>query len=429
MGRCCIEKWKSTQFVYGFKCPTCHTKLNSNDYHPIYDVPYEIFNPVPDFPLRNCLNEEEVAKHYLLDENNHKPIFFKNFEHNFEGSIKFYDVYNEYILIVGIRSSSDNDNQYIELIETNNGIKCFSIKLRSCNCSSLSFNKYQNDCIEFCIGFEDGWLQRSICSQNLSKFNIISEYYSEFGKIHSICYLSEEKFAFSVGKGGVFVCNINNISMTRNWARLHDSKRNIISNLQRFSDTKILGIMNGKIYVFEKDKVSYVLYNVVDTTIINYTVYLPSRILIIFYNKEDVYGNKLNVSQFYELCKIEKLFNDNNENQTKINSNIVAVKRSPSYICRFPTSFKPTLFITKELENYIIYLFIPNIKNKLLKAIRIDNEANCLAEELVENLNDFITILCIGKPQLFIKNILRMQIVVIFKKKLTVLNFYYPINE
>uniref|UniRef100_A0A0N5BCC5 RING-type domain-containing protein n=1 Tax=Strongyloides papillosus TaxID=174720 RepID=A0A0N5BCC5_STREA len=422
MGKSCIEKWKETRPSYRFNCPTCHTILNSNDYHPVYDLPDEVFNSTPDVPLRHRLNEEEVVRHYLFNYCTQEPAFFRNLEGNFSVSIELFDTYNEYVLVVGFTSKPDKNTQFIEMVESSSGIKCFSEELGPNVCTSLAFNKYRDDAVEFCIGFEDGFIKRGVCSVNLLKFFIVNEYSSDFGKIYSMCYIGKDQFAFSVGEGAVFVCNINNLSETKDWVRLYRSDRSTITNLQKLSDTAVLGIMNNKIYVFERDKMSYVLYSVDNKNITNYTLNSQNNMIIVFCSSEDSIEETTSESQSY-ILRIS--------NKSKIegyqNFFITNVIHTETY--QFPLQFKTSFFVSSDLDQKLIYLFVPNLKSRVLEAIQLGGKRDCLSKEPFENLDECIGVYCLGRPQLFLTDILRMKVVLIFKKKFYALNFYYPIND
>uniref|UniRef100_A0A0N5BIN6 RING-type domain-containing protein n=1 Tax=Strongyloides papillosus TaxID=174720 RepID=A0A0N5BIN6_STREA len=251
MGKECLEKFKEHLNNNCFNCPFCRKEIMVNNCHPIHGFVPEVKNSVT--------KSENTCK--KLKEN---FSFSKNFSENINGTIKIFDEHNGNILIAGEIPSLFFSDHFIKLIVTN-GRKIYDISEYKLDieCSCLCFNKSENGVIEFCVGYINGIVElyrykvygnnlKVLNEKKLINFDFISILFGT-RKINSVCFLSNDSIALSVGKGMIRNWNKREewLSKTGIINKCVDNKSDYITQLKKTNCDDCLGIMNDKIFVFD----------------------------------------------------------------------------------------------------------------------------------------------------------------------------------
>lgn len=350
------------------------------------------------------------------------------FNENIDGNVELFDAYYGYILIVVVSLPKKKDCRFVRILSSHSGKEYFARLYEQSPLTTAVFNKCRKDVIEFSIGFKSGYLQIITCSLDLSEVISNIGYYCDRGSILSISFMEKDQIAYSVEKHGIMVSKTN-VFEDINWANLKDSERCLVTDLQKFTDNILLGIVNNSIYVFEKYENSYALYHDVDKEIIGFTVDLSTNMLVVFCNEDEIIDGKRIRSHFYVLCKIKEVMSRRGKRLTrnKYDTSVIEIiKINNNYLEVFENM--EVMFIKGD-ERFGIYSFLPNIKNNVLEAINIQNGIKCLSVEELENSSKCRGVLCINEPIMLSPTFFKAKIAVIFTDKLVVLDFYCPITD
>ncbi|CEF65040.1 Zinc finger, RING-type domain and Zinc finger, RING/FYVE/PHD-type domain and WD40-repeat-containing domain-containing protein [Strongyloides ratti] len=421
---------KSTNERNQFSCHECSRMLKRVDCHPVYNIPDEIYKLALDsFKLKRDLNDEYVKKQYLMGNLQRKPIILKKWNIYFEGSLQTYDIFNEYIVTTFYRSKVHENSQSLRIIDMRNGLCCYSKIINSNYCATVAINKYRENVLEFCVGYFDGTVKIFICNIKGSNFRINhGESFHESAPIQSICYLNKNKIVYSTVGGNLIVVGTTKRSKKCDLFENSFIEKCTVRDLQTLTDDAFLGLANNKIYVFSKNQGPYIIIEDNENEIINYTVDPLTNLLILLCRKK-FKGKKLGKSlPSYILYEINETILEIGSKKERVyhTSKIKTIKCEED---QFKIIFNPGVFSMEEGRRSSLHSFIPNVKNESLNIHYLFSDEVSTEQGTFENLDSCISVECIKKPQMFLPNIYKKRMVVVFQEKLDVIDFYYPIFD
>uniref|UniRef100_A0A0K0E8B9 RING-type domain-containing protein n=1 Tax=Strongyloides stercoralis TaxID=6248 RepID=A0A0K0E8B9_STRER len=429
IGRSCLMEISNSIYDRGsqLNCHECFRILKRNDWHPIYNVPDEIFNlTLNSIKLERDLNDEYAKKQYLMGNLQQDPLFLKKWSSFFKGTLQKYDIFNNYIIVlVGVPHFSKS-GQLLEIIDTRTGKFCHSRPLGSRVCTTIGINKYKDSVLEFGIGYADGTVQIFVGTDRKLGFSIRSgECFQEKDKIHSLCYIDKTKIAYSFGKNNLIVVGTAKNSRKYEWLEGSYFTKGIITNIQLLTDNILLGLVNQTIYVFMKNQEPYILFENKEDTIVNYTVDFSEKMLILLCHKGATNRRSKKLLTSYIVLQInEKSLKNNNIIEKSYHTSTLKVVRYDKDT--FSVDSKPELlFLDKENESSLFSL-LPNPENKSLLECHFFHEERFTKQGFLQNLVDFTGLVCIKKPRLFLPNIYKMKLIFLFKDRFDVVDFYLP---
>uniref|UniRef100_A0A0N5BCC0 RING-type domain-containing protein n=1 Tax=Strongyloides papillosus TaxID=174720 RepID=A0A0N5BCC0_STREA len=401
MGKSCLEEWiRQTSNQGRFNCPTCRKLLLDGDYHPIYDFSNELLRSEFNDSKDKYLSEDEILKDCLSGRLKKESTFYIE-TGNREISrmfIEFFDVLNEYIWIVGHFSYKES---FLQIHKGNDIV--YDTSFPYSNISTVAFNKFREDAAEFCIGFQDGILQKGVLNITNGTYGVSNGdvLFNMGRKINSISFLEKKKFVYSVGECNIFSVPTDNFSTKENWLEKVNIELKAVTNLTVKSESVLLGIMDGKIYIFEKNKIPYVVYFEENIKVTNYKYDPVVDMLSIvksleFQVSEDIYENNLS----HVICGLSKTFNYDNEGYRREVYMSYPIQHFPDITYYLPQQFKPVLISATNYEKYFIYSFIPSEENDMLQVHFVNGAFNVVGKRKIENLNKCLGILALKEPEM-----------------------------
>uniref|UniRef100_A0A0N5BUJ8 RING-type domain-containing protein n=1 Tax=Strongyloides papillosus TaxID=174720 RepID=A0A0N5BUJ8_STREA len=421
MGKSCLEKWASKKDNQSrFNCPVCREFLHISDCHQIFNLPIELLKVKTDDSKDKYLNEDDILEGCFSGKLKKGRTFFMETKYTeLKGNkiIHFSDTHNGYILVAGdviydcgdwrYEWGGDNRRSFVQIF---NGTSIFySEDFRSVPLTAVEFNKFREDVVEFCVGFENGYLMNRVLSLIENDLGIPNKSVSINGgrKIHSICFLEKKKVVYSVGECNIFSISTDTFCATKSWLRNKNVRSKGITNLSVINNCVLLGVMYGKIYVFEKDKIPYVLYCDEFQWVKSYTY--------------DSITNKLLIFKFVPYCLWDYFETDFNEVRDKmiLSREVRSISRVSKYDnegCRreeyttyhvqdfqnttycLPGNFNSTLISMKYCEKYFTHSFLPDEGNNMLQLHSVNDTFNVVGKKTIENLDQCIGIFALKKP-------------------------------
>uniref|UniRef100_A0A0N5BY53 RING-type domain-containing protein n=2 Tax=Strongyloides papillosus TaxID=174720 RepID=A0A0N5BY53_STREA len=390
-GKSCLEKWARENNNQGrFECPVCCEPIRDSDCHPIYGLPKELVEIKSHDSEDKCLSDDDILKRCILGILKKGSTLFikKESRKIYKKSVEIIDVHNGYILIVGQHTEAVKIyKKSVEIIDVHNGYiliagqhpseqsfmtiykgndliynGCFG----SVPPSAATFNKFSEDAVEFCVGFENGALQDVVLSLNngVCRDPIENVLFNEDKRIDSMCFLYKNKVVYSTRGCKIFSLSTDKNRIKEDWLGNVNININAITNLNLVNDHVLLGIMDGKIYVFEKNKIPYVFYSEENKKVINFT-YDSVVDMILIVNSSQSESNEKDVSNvFRRISKTSMCDNAGCRREVYINS---PVEDLPNIVYHLPKKFNPTIISTKDCEKYFIYSFVPNVEKGILQ--------------------------------------------------------------
>uniref|UniRef100_A0A0N5B1S1 RING-type domain-containing protein n=1 Tax=Strongyloides papillosus TaxID=174720 RepID=A0A0N5B1S1_STREA len=428
MGKECLEKFKKHLNNNNFNCPSCHKDTIFNNCHAIYGIAPEVKDSVTK-PRNACKKLKENF------------FFSEDFKKNIDGTIKFFDEHNGNILIAGIAGETPSlfsNKHFIKLIVTK-GRKTYNLSKSKLNieCSCLCFNKHENGVIEFCVGYINGTMKlhrykfdgdnlKRISKNKLFCLSLLSSINRSKAIINSICFLNCNTVVFSIGKGKLRVWNKKEewLSKTEIINECIDNESNYITQLKKTNHDDCLGIMNNRIYVFEKNGTSYELASQVDKTIISYSIDPKFYILIVLYSNESNLTQEHSTSQLFVKYKIIY----DKEPQKYYTKKMRIIQNIGDEI---PKSIMPSFFAIKNSKRPLVYHGIfTNIENNKLEIISLNNSRKCegfkcVGDENLEDTPNCLGVTFVDRKKFFFKSNSIRTIAVIFKNKVVVMDISY----
>lgn len=228
---------------------------------------------------------------------NHFFIGQDNKKHNDldKSVIDFFDAFNGYILIAGygefdyVNNSDCKNNSYnkiyfLKIYEGDNVY--YSKDFGSTDITAVALNKRYGDCLEFCVGLKNGVIHNTLFSFSNGVRGTPHEtiLFNEIKEIYSICYLRHRYIVYSVGDcciSNIFSIHIDRIYLKKKWLKNVEVELKTVTSLKVISDHTLFGIMDGKIYGFEKNGTPYVVYSENNMKFIGYEYESVSKMMLI----------------------------------------------------------------------------------------------------------------------------------------------------
>uniref|UniRef100_A0A0N5BFS8 RING-type domain-containing protein n=1 Tax=Strongyloides papillosus TaxID=174720 RepID=A0A0N5BFS8_STREA len=449
-GKSCLEKLAREKNKGGkFNCPVCREYILNSDYHPIYDVPNEFFEIVLNDTEDKCKSEDDVMKRCALGTLKEKHFLIKqdigeDSDYD-ECTIEHFDASNGYILVAGfVENYSEDDDvntfSFLKIYEDKNVIysKIFAPTI----ITAVAFNKSCEDCLEFCVGLENGVIQNTVIFFSSGVVGTPHEtvLFNENEKIRSICFLRYNDIVYSVGDrrtSNLFNIQIDRVHLKKNWFEDVEVELKKVTSLKVLNDRTLFGIMGGKIYVFEENEIPYVVYS---EDYVRFDGYEYDSVTNIMFIKA---VQSTNGSLFYGtpkllLIRIKKnyIYDTKGWRSEKYTSYSIGDFQDDS--CNISLSLRSLPITTKRCGGNFTYTFVPDDKSGVLQAYFVNNDGliELLCEEkikhLIEEKNgdlwDCIGIIALNKPQFFTSKIIKIPIVIIFDRGFMVYNFYSSID-
>uniref|UniRef100_A0A0N5BY51 RING-type domain-containing protein n=1 Tax=Strongyloides papillosus TaxID=174720 RepID=A0A0N5BY51_STREA len=445
-GKSCLEEWiRRSSRENRFRCPVCRMHLNYSGCHPIFNAPIELSKSKFGNSKGKHLSENDIVKDYLSGRLKKGSTFFieTGIGRTHKKFIKFFDVHDGYILISAFYCSGvgniDHDGDtclhkyFIQIFKGTNIL--YSEDSGSVPVTAVAFNKFREDAIEFCVGFKDGCLMTEVLSPPYENLRIQNKrgLIKEDSKINSICFLGKEKVVFSVGKCNIFTVFTDNASDKENWLTNVNVELKAVTNLAVINDCVLFGIMEGKIYVFEKNKIPYVLFSEEDTQVTNYTYDSVTNMISIvnslpYYFIDDregymdeIWDEKIVSHKMFIVSKIPKFDSEGCRRETY---DINSVGDFPDSSSQVVHEFNPTIISVKYCGRCFAYSIVPNVENGTLQVHFVNDALNIVGRKKIDNLGECIGIFRFEKPVLLLSNVLKIPIVLIFHHGFKTLNFY-----
>uniref|UniRef100_A0A0N5BY52 RING-type domain-containing protein n=1 Tax=Strongyloides papillosus TaxID=174720 RepID=A0A0N5BY52_STREA len=428
MGKSCLERWaRRNSNQGGFSCPVCREPVLYRDCHPIYDIPEELLKIRFNYSEDEKHIEDDILNRCILGtlEKGSSFLIETGDEEIDSESIKFFDVHNGFILIAGNENCLCENSDFCKyFLKVYKGVNIIYDRIFvSSNFTAVGFNKFRKDAVEFCVGFENGVLQCIVLplTNGVPGAPNESVYYNDNKRINSICFLKKGEIVYSVGKCNIFYVYNDETDWKKDWLKNVDIKLNTITNLNSVNDHVLLGIMDGKIYVFEKNKTPYVFYSEENTEVINFTYDSVADMILIVKSSQSE-SNEKDVS--HVLGGVSKIFDyDNAGNRREIYiSYPVGDLQNIAY--RLPKKFKPTLTSTKDCERYFIYSFVPNVENGKLQVHFVNDALKVVDRRKITCFDRCKGIFALGESKLLLSKVLKIQIVLMYETEFTISNYY-----
>uniref|UniRef100_A0A0N5C2L6 RING-type domain-containing protein n=1 Tax=Strongyloides papillosus TaxID=174720 RepID=A0A0N5C2L6_STREA len=288
-GKSCLETWiDSNEYSNELKCPMCNQSLDY--YIPIYSIPENLYENELD-EEGQCKNEDDVKRKFDASTLKENHFFIKQYVVEYMDSgkitIKYYDAYNGHTLLAGyiIRSSSRTD--------TTNSSKRYFLKLYeefNIPKTAVSMNKCAHDYIEFSVGMNNGTIEDTILYITNGRCGkpYITLYKSEETPINSISYVRSKNIVYSAGNHFLYNLDFDYFNNRQNW--FHENvvvQLTTITNLNAINENTLIGIMGGKIYVFERVKNPYIIHSKDNIEFTNCQFNQSRRIITIINKEED----------------------------------------------------------------------------------------------------------------------------------------------
>uniref|UniRef100_A0A0K0FC05 RING-type domain-containing protein n=1 Tax=Strongyloides venezuelensis TaxID=75913 RepID=A0A0K0FC05_STRVS len=379
IGMECLEQLKVVSNDDNLNCPFCNENIKFSGCRPIYGFVEE--------------DSTEESRNFIK-ESKENIRFSKDFNKDINGNIKFFDEHKGYILIAGEGSSKFPGTQFIKLIVTkDNKIYNISKSIIKPKCSCLCFNKFNNDVIEFCIGYINGTIKLYRCKfdgnnlkiigkKSINNRDLISHLRGKI-EVNSTCFLNNGNVAFSIGKGKLRIWNKSNkcLSKTQIFTKFSYSEFDNITLLKSTKYGDCIGVMNNRIYVFQKSGTSYELASEIGKKIISYSFDEDFTRLLVLYSNEMDEKRKNSVSQsfvFYEIIEID--YTDNFDKKFKKHYAINLIINN-SIQSKIPKSFITQLFAAEQSDGTFLYhCILPNMKDikNCLGITFVDGEEFCM---------------------------------------------------
>uniref|UniRef100_A0A0K0FVX5 RING-type domain-containing protein n=1 Tax=Strongyloides venezuelensis TaxID=75913 RepID=A0A0K0FVX5_STRVS len=431
-GKSCLEKWARENNNQGkFKCPVCCEPVRDSDYHQIYDLPKELLKIKFDDGEDVCCNEDDILKRCLLGTLDKESTFFIEIDDRelSREFITFFDVHNGFILVAGnheyLCAETDSFKYFLRIYK---GLEIFYDRVfGSVPFTTVTFNKFREDVVEFCVGFENGSLQSVVLTSNNGICGTPHErvLFNEDSKINSVCFLEKNNVVYSVGECNIFSVSTDIAFDKENWLGNVNVELTAVTNLAVMNNCVLFGIMDGKVYVFEKNKIPYVLYCEEETLVTNYTydsvINMISIVNSLEFEGDEESDEKVASHVLRIISKVSKYDNAGYRRDIYISSPFQDLQDS---IYELPQQFKSTLILMKDYEKCFIYSFIPNIENGMLQVHFVNDNFNVVNEKEIEGLDECIGVLELEKPKLLLSKVLKIPLVIIFNNRLTTLNYY-----
>uniref|UniRef100_A0A0N5BUJ9 RING-type domain-containing protein n=1 Tax=Strongyloides papillosus TaxID=174720 RepID=A0A0N5BUJ9_STREA len=441
-GKRCLEKWIREKSEQGrFNCPVCREHLHDSDYHLIYDVPDEVLKITSDDIEDKCRNEDDVMRRCVLGTLKEKHFFIgqdiigQNYSNYF--NIEFFDASNGYILIAGCVSENQDgirdshDFSFLKIYEGDH--VCYSKNFESSgDITAVALNKCHEDCLEFCVGLENGAIHNTVFffSKGVRGTPHETISFNENKKINSICYLGHKNVVYSVGDCHLFSMHTDLMTFKKNW--IGENKvieLKTITNLKVINDRTLLGIMEDKIYVFKKNSWPYVIYS--ENNIELYMFEYDSVRNTILIDASELIESDDESSSSYEPSKT--ILRGIKETFT-IGSSGWQTQKYTTYIieeCKvsngdLPRLFKSSSIVTQRRGESITYTFVPDCINGILRAFLVNEDGiiELLNEEKINYLSNCKGIVSLNKPQFVTSKIMKIPIVIMFEKGFIISDFY-----
>uniref|UniRef100_A0A0K0FU64 RING-type domain-containing protein n=1 Tax=Strongyloides venezuelensis TaxID=75913 RepID=A0A0K0FU64_STRVS len=442
-GKSCLERWireKSKRSI--FNCPVCCKSVRESDYHPIYDVPNELFKFTLSDIEDKCQNDDDIMtrhvlgtlkeKHFLIGEGIEEHIDLNH------SSIEYFDVSNGHILIAGFvnihcDSNSSNAISFLKIYEGD--YICYNKDFGSADIRAVALNKFCEDSLEFCVGLDNGVIQDTILSFSNGARGTPHEtiLFNENKQINSICYLGHKNIVYSVGDrrvSNIFNIHTDLMHLKKNWLENVDVKLDTVTSLKVINDHTLFGIMDGKIYVFEEKRIPYEVYSDNNMRFIGFE-YDSITNMILINALEHAKGNLIFGTSRLILRGIKKNYSYDTKGWRNEKYTSYSIGDFQDGGCNLPVVFKSSSIVTQRCRENYTYIFVPDRENRILRAyfVNRDGLTELLSEEKIEFLSVCIGIVALNKPQFFTSNMIKIPIVIIFEDEFMIYNFYTSIKR
>uniref|UniRef100_A0A0K0FUN8 BBS1 domain-containing protein n=1 Tax=Strongyloides venezuelensis TaxID=75913 RepID=A0A0K0FUN8_STRVS len=234
--------------------------------------------------------------------------------------------------------------------------------------TTVAFNKFCDNAVEFRVGLENGSLQKVelTLTNGICGVPHVRVSFNEDEEIHSICFLDKNKVVYSVGEYNIFTVPTNSLCINKNWLENVNFELKAVTNLTVKNDYILLGIMDGKIYAFEEKRNPYEVYSAKCMEFIDFEYDLLSKMMLI--------------------------------------SRLRIISRS-----RDPKTTKPILVGIKK----IILLKLKAVEGKHTLAMLLEISKELLCEGKVDYLCRCNGIVVLNKPQFFTSKVIKIPVVIV----------------
>ncbi|CEF62025.1 Zinc finger, RING-type domain and Zinc finger, RING/FYVE/PHD-type domain-containing protein [Strongyloides ratti] len=390
VGKSCIEAWKNEEIVNGqFKCPMCCQYIKENDYHPIYGLPEEFFKiKLLDYKEK-CQNDKDVALHYALGNlENESLLMEKVVQDDIYSTFDLFDVHNGYLLNVGYSLENFNYNQTLQIYDLSSGCECFFKSL---------------DGLEFCLCFDNGLIENILYIYGMNDV-IRSVSFEGYKEIISICFVSKERFVYSVIEHGIYVSSTEFLDSKKHWSKQIDEKSEI-SHLQ-------------------KDQTPYILYCDNEKYVINYTYNSAINMILIVYTIKGGVEDDCNTFAAQVVYGISKCFNYKSNGSKSEKYITYPLNNIKNHYCQMEYNFKPALISITDDNKMIISSFKMGVEEDTLEISFLNDDFKYVTVKKIENLRNCIAIYSIKRPVIFFTKTLKIPIILIFKEKYVIYDFF-----
>uniref|UniRef100_A0A0K0EZ96 RING-type domain-containing protein n=1 Tax=Strongyloides venezuelensis TaxID=75913 RepID=A0A0K0EZ96_STRVS len=427
MCKACLETWRNSKTVKSFTCPRCNRKLTKKEYHPIYDLPDEFFGGTDEPETsEKIISDFDIKSDFLKDNSSFQIRFIKRLEQECGGVIRLLDAHNKYLLLVGSLSPTGTEGQFLKIIDCSSGETHHSVNIGNSLCTAVAINKYRDEFLEYMVGFEDGSLIHTTIYSNSDISTAVNREFKENGTIYSICFIGPEKYAYSAGPGVLYITNLSGGTRKDNWYRVETlNDREIVTNISRLTDKSVLGIVRGRIYVFNEYDESYTL--CADSgDVIGYAVDDVALMILVFYAKKGQYGDCTSTNQTYVLRRILQTRCKKSEISNRPMFSAFTRKMVSNKDGKFPVPLSSNILV-KNLDGDNVYecSLIPNMKTQTLDVVHFADTAKVIGKEVFENMDRCLGANFVSQPEWLVQNeLIKLQTAIIFKNNFVIFDIY-----
>ncbi|CEF66618.1 WD40/YVTN repeat-like-containing domain and WD40-repeat-containing domain-containing protein [Strongyloides ratti] len=380
-------------------------------------------------------NDSNIINNYNNLKNiNHEPYTKTISETFFSDNIHLFDYHNGYLLTVSFGNVDHFNSQFLKIFNIDTGNLFYSEKLDPSPCTVVTFNKHNNEAVEFAIGYKSGKIKKLICYFNFNKLFIDTTIYNEKKKIHSICFFKIHILIYSIGNGNLIIIDTNENVKQTNWSILNDNEKGVIKNLKKGNEYFILGMIKSQMYSFKEDTKSHKFCQEVNGEVIDYHIDYTNNLYFIEYiMKKKIKKKEKKIKSYPSFNFYRSMFGYSINELEKYKK--MSFYDNDIFKCllkkenQFALSFNSFLFEIEDKNNFDAFSFIQNILCKILKNVNIFVGRNKQPKKLFNGIDECLEIFCLKTPNLLIPNILKMKLLLVFKDNFKIIEFYYPILE
>uniref|UniRef100_A0A0N5BJQ2 Astacin domain-containing protein n=1 Tax=Strongyloides papillosus TaxID=174720 RepID=A0A0N5BJQ2_STREA len=183
--------------------------------------------------------------------------------------------------------------------------------------------------------------------------------------------------------------------------------------------------MDDKIYVFEKNKVPYIIYSEKYTKVTSY-IYdsVTNMILLNTLDPDSPCDGSGNLR--FNIRGLKKTHSYENRGCRREVYTSYNIGNFQSDYYNLPSFFKSSPIATKRYEDTFIYTFIPDTKKGTLQAYAVNKNGliDFLGEEKIRYLYSCVGVVALDKPQFITSKIIKIPIVILFEDEFMIYNFY-----